>query len=390
MSTPSKVCLVAANDLRADHHWEASAGDLAQRVAGPLLDGPFGAFVDSVFVAAPVIDQSALGAVLVDRLGLSGNTAVYQAEAGDGAGGAALHAAVAHIAAGFSRCALLLGVAKVADLQERERGTLLDGLLDREIESPLGLTFQSQSGVLADLYLAKHGLKAGSLAHIVAKNAANAFLGGETFLPHAPMAQEIMRDLPVAPPLVRSDFPPILDGATAVILCTEDLAREIGVTPVYVESIAGASDIAVLADRPEPLLFRAPKMAATRALERAKATLDECVYVDIATSTTIAEILTLESIGMTEPGKTGASCKDGFGRINHARVVNPGGAAQGRGLALGTCGVVQAREAFLQLGAGAGKRQVKAASTNGAKALAISLVGLGNAAYASVFSRGAT
>lgn len=390
MSTPNKVCLVAANDLRADHHWEASAGDLAQRVAGPLLDGPFGTHVDAVFVAAPVMDQSALGAVLVDRLGLSGNTAVYQSEAGDGAGGAALHAAVAHIAAGFSRCVLLLGVAKVADLQERERGTLLDGLLDREIESPLGLTFQSQSGVLADLYLARHGLKAGSLAHIVAKNAANAFLGGETFLPHAPMAQEIMRDLPVAPPLVRSDFPPILDGATAVILCAEDLARELEATPVYVESVAGASDIAVLADRPDPLVFRAPKAAVARALERARITLEDVAYVDIATSTTIAEILTLESIGMTEPGKTGAACKDGFGRVNHARVVNPGGAAQGRGLALGTCGVVQAREAFLQLGAGAGKRQVKAASSSGAKVLAVSLVGLGNAAYASVFSRGAT
>lgn len=390
MTTRSKACLVAASDLRADHHWDASAGDLALRSVGSLLDGPFGALIDTVFVAAPVLDQAALGPVLVDRLGLSGNTAVYQLEAGDGAGGAALHAAVAQIAAGFSRCALLLGVSKVADLQERERGTLLDALLDREIESPLGLTFQSQSGVLADLYLSRHGLKPGALAHVVAKNAANAVLGGETFLPHAPTAQEIMRDLPVAPPLVRSDFPPILDGATAVVICSEDLARELGVKGVFVESIAGASDIAVLADRPEPLVFRAPQSAAAKALERAGVALGDVAYVDISSACTIAEILTMESIGLTQPGQTGASCKEGFGRVTHTKVVNPGGAAQGRGLALGTCGIVQAREAFLQLGGGAGKRQVKAAETPGAKALAVSIVGLGSAAYATVFSRGAT
>lgn len=389
MTTRSRAWLVGASDVRADHHWDVSAGDLALRCAGSLLEGPLAESIDSVFVAAPVLDQAALGSVLVDRLGLSGNTAVYQSEAGDGAGGAALHAAVAQIAAGFSRCALLLGVSKVADLQERERGSLLDALIDQEIETPLGLTFQSQAGLLADLYLARYGLKPGALAHVVAKNAANAFLGGETFLPHAPTAQEIIRDLPVAPPLVRSDFPPILDGATAVLICSEEIAQKYGGSPVGIQAIAGASDITVLADRPDPLEFRAPKAASAKALERAQATLGDLAYVDIASSSTIAEILTLEAMGMTEPGKTGAACKDGFGRVNHARVVNPGGAAQGRGLALGTCGIVQAREAFLQLGSGAGKRQVKAAESNGARALAVSLVGLGNAAYATVFSRGA-
>lgn len=389
MTMRSKACLVAASDLRADHHWDASAGDLALRCAGSLLEGRLAEHIDAVFVAAPVLDQAALGPVLVDRLGLSGNTAVYQLEAGDGAGGAALHAAVAQIVAGFSRCALLLGVSKVADLQERERGTLLDALLDREIETPLGLTFQSQAGLLADLYLSRYGLKAGALAHVVAKNAANAFAGGETFLPHAPTAQEIMRDLPVAPPLVRSDFPPVLDGATAVLVCADDVAREHGLAGVGIESIAGGSDITVLADRPDPLDFRAPKAAITQALQRANAQLADMAYVDVATACTIAEILTLEAIGLTRPGQTGAACKDGFGRLNHERVVNPGGAAQGRGLSLGTCGIVQAREAYLQLGAGAGKRQVKAAEAAGAKALAVSLVGLGSAAYATVFSRGA-
>ncbi len=144
-----------------------------------------------------------------------------------------------------------------------------------------------------------------------------------------------------------------------MIVCAEDLARQHGISPVMVDSIGGGSDIAVLADRPDPLVFRAVRAATARALDRANVRLGEMAYVDIASACTIAEILTLESLEVTEPGQTGARCKEGFGRVAHARVVNPGGAAQGRGLALGTCGIVQAREAFLQLGAGEGIQHAK-------------------------------
>jgi acetyl-CoA C-acetyltransferase len=383
-----KAWISGAADVRADHHWEASAGDLARRVTEGLFTLPAGEAIDALFVAAPVLDQAALAPVLADRLGLHGKAAVYQLEAGDGSGGAALHAAIAHVAAGFSRSALVLGVAKVSDLQERERGALLDALVDREAEAPLGLTFQALAGLLADLYLTRYGLKASAFAHVVAKNAANAFLGGETFLPHAPSAQEIMRDLPAAPPLVRADFPPILDGATAVLVCNEELARASSDKPVGVVAVAAETDLSVISDRPDPLVLRAAAGAFRRALERAGTSADALAYVDIASSSTILEILALESMGIVPPGQTGLACKDGLGRVASARPVNPSGNAQGRGLALGTCGVAQAREAFLQLGGAAGKRQVAAAAAEPARALSLSLTGLGTAAYATVFGRG--
>src|SRR4029453_18059809 len=137
------------------------------------------------------------------------------------------------------RCALVLGVAKVSDLAERERGALLDALIDRDAEAPLGLSYQALAGLLADLYLTRHGLKASAFAHVIAKNAANAVLGGETFLPHAPSALELVRDIQAAPPLVRSDFAPLLDGATAVLVCDAGLARELTPQPVEIVSIAG-------------------------------------------------------------------------------------------------------------------------------------------------------
>jgi len=207
-------------------------------------------------------------------------------------------------------------------------------------------------------------------------------------LPHAPTAQEIMRDLPVAPPLVRADFPPILDGATAVLICDEALARESTEKPVGIASIASETDITVISDRPDPLALRAAAGAFRRATERAGIKADDLAYLDVASSATILEVLALESIGIVPPGQTGAMCKDGFGRVGQTRVVSPSGNAQGQGLTLGVCGVAQAREAFLQLGSGAGKRQVAAAEAPRARALALSLTGLGSAAYTTVFARG--
>jgi len=291
------------------------------------------------------------------------------------------------VAAKQARCALVLGVAKVSDLAERERGGLLDALVDRDAEAPLGLSYQALAGLLADLYVTQHGLKPSTFAHVIAKNAANAVLGGETFLPHAPSALELVRDIQVAPPLVRSDFAPLLDGASAVLVTDLGLARELTPAPVEIVSLGSASDLSVIADRPDPLAFTAAAAAGRAALARANVALDALAYLDVSSACTVLEVLALEALGATPVGQTGALCKDGFGRVAHARVVNPGGGAQGRGFALGTCGIAQAREAFLQLGGGAGKRQAAAALAPGARSLALGLTGLGVAAHATIFAR---
>jgi acetyl-CoA C-acetyltransferase len=375
------VALALENALTPAHDWHRSAADLAIEVAAPLLDR---APVDALFVAAPagllVDGQAAQGAVFADRLGLT-RVPCYQLEAGDASGAAALHAAVAHVSAGLARAALVLGVSKVSDRSERERAALLDSLIDREVEAPLGLTYQALCGLLADLYVSRYSLKPGDLAHVVAKNAANAHGGGETFLPHAPTAIEVRRDIPVAPPLVRSDFAPLFDAATALLVTEPPLARELTAAPVEITGIGAAGDVTVLSDRKEPLRLEAAARAAGAAGGAGFA------FVEVSNACTILEILGLESIGVTEPGTTPGRYKDGLGRAGSPLVINPGGGSQGRGLGFGASGLEQAREALLQLGAGAGKRQVAAAEQPGAVALSLCLAGLGSQAFATLYRR---
>ena len=385
------VALALENALAPQHDWRRSAADLAIDVAGPLLERAPPGSIDALFVAAPaallVDGQAAQGAVLADRLGLT-RVPCYQLEAGDASGAAALHAAVAQVGAGLARAALVVAVSKVSDRSERERAALLDSLIDREVEAPLGLTYQALCGLLADLYVARHGLKAGDLAHVVAKNAANAVAGGETFLPHAPSAIEVRRDIPVAPPLVRSDFAPLFDTATALVVAEAPLARELAAAPVEIAGLGAAGDVTVLADRPEPLRLEAAARAASSAT--GKRGVDGLAFLEVSSACSILEILAVESIGVAASGTATGRYKDGLGRAGSALVINPGGGAQGRGFGFGSSGLEQAREALLQLGTGAGKRQVAAAEQPGATALSLCLAGLGSQAFATLYRRMAT
>lgn len=383
--------LVLENALAPAHAFGRSAADLAREVAGPLTER---APIDALFVAAPAalaIDgQAHQGALFADRLGLAGMPC-YQLEAGDASGAAALHAACAHVRAGLSRAVLVLAVSKVSDRSERERAALCDALIDREVEAPRGLTYQALCGLLADLYLQRHQQKRGDLAHVVAKNAANAVTGGETFLPHAPSALEVRRDIPVAPPLVRSDFAPLFDSAVAVVVAEASLAGELCAQPVEVAAQSAAGDLTVVADRTDPLHLEAAARATGAALSAAGlGGPAELAAIEVSSACSILEVLALESAGVTEPGTTLGRYKDGAGRLGSDLIINPGGGAQGRGHGLGAAGLEQAREALMQLSGTAGARQVDGADRAGASMLSLCLAGVGSQAFATVYRRPAS
>jgi acetyl-CoA acetyltransferase len=276
-------------------------------------------------------------------------------------------------------------VAKVSDLAERERASLVDATIDPEAEAPLGLTYQALAGLLADLYLQRHGLKASALAQVTAKNAAAGLKGGETYWSHAPSVLELARDLPAAPPLGRSDFAPILDGASAVLLADAALARELSPTPVEVLAQASRADWSVVADRPDPLAGFCVEAAAQAALAQASLTADTLSFVEISSACSILETIAAEGIGLCSRGAYGARCKEGL-----APPVNPSGGEQGRGFTFGASGVAQAREIFLQLGPGAGARQVAAAQVPGATAMSVALGGLASCALVTIYRRSAS
>ncbi len=342
----SEVSILRVHTLAPDSLWGASLGDLALEAARPLL--PL-AKIDALFcasAAAPFAQrQSDFAALVADRLGIAPNIAL-SVDAADASGAAALEMAWHVLKSGGAKAALVVGAAKVSDLSEAERIALMDRALDQDAEISSGVTFASQAGLLAAHYCRTQDKDSGVFAETTAANlAAWARHAGRP----AVTAAELRRDLSVAPPLVRSDFPQLLDGAAAVLLVAGKSD-----SPWAIENVASAVDTMALWERKEPLAFAAVEQAA-----RSIRDIPDWLEIDAAAS--VVQVLIEEAVRRV--AKTKPS------------LVNVRGAGVGRGAVLGTSLLYQMQD-------------IVEAKGTPSSVLALSTAGLSSRAVALKLSRG--
>jgi acetyl-CoA acetyltransferase len=340
------VFIARTNALQPANYWDRTVGDLAIDAAAPIVSD---FEVQSVFagVSEASAAQADFAAIVADRLGL--NTRIsLTLDAADISGAAALYAAWIHVRFGLCETALVVAAAKLSDLSEAERLASMDRSLDQEVEVGSGLGFASQAGLLASYYCSVRGKDASAFAEASAANyAAWAKYSDGT----AVTAPELRRDLVVAPPLVRSDFAQLLDGACAVLLTAEDNTRH----PVL-DSVATAGDVVALWERREPLAFRAVADAAASALKGRS--IPKWIEIDAAAS--VVQLLSQDAL---------------FPKQNGAAVaINLAGGSQGRGRVLGASPLYQLADAV----------NVRPPRPN---LLALSVAGLGSRACAAHISR---
>jgi acetyl-CoA acetyltransferase len=343
----SEVSVVRAHSLTPDSYWGASLGDLALEAASPLLAL---AKVDALFCASPASafaqGQSDFAALVADRLGISPEIAL-SVDAADASSGAALEMACRVLRSGGAKAALVVGAAKVSDLSEAERIALMDRTLDQDAEISAGLTFASQAGLLAAHYCRAREKDAGIFAETTAAGLAQwARHAGKPSV----TAAELRRDLSVAPPLVRSDFAQLLDGAAAVLLVAGK-----GDSPWTVEGVSSAVDTMALWERKDPLAFAAGEKAA-----RALGDIPGWLEIDAAAS--VVQVLIEEAIGRVAKTKP--------------TLINVRGGAAGRGRVLGASSLYHLQDILAHDGPQT-------------SALAMTSAGLGFRAVAVKLARGA-
>jgi hypothetical protein len=336
----SGVAIQRAHALVPGNFWDKRYGDLLIEAAAPLLDG---ADVDGVFCGSA--GHGDVAALACDRLGLNPKIAL-SLEAADISGAAALYAAWQHLRAGACRTALVLAAAKVSDLSEAERIGLMDRTLDPDADVARGIVFTAQAGLLAGHYCREREARADVFAETTAANLA-------AFARHkgrpAPTTAEIRRDLPVAPPLVRSDFAQLLDGGCAVLLSAG--ATEGG---AMLAAMASATDIVSVWDRRDPLALAAAETAVSRVLAAAAPK-----HLEIDAAASVVQRLAEDAVARAVAAGGNAD--------RQAPQVNLRGGAQGQGRVFGASPLYQIADLL---------------ATRSGNALALSVGGLGAQAFA--------
>ncbi|WP_084505336.1 thiolase family protein [Nocardia harenae] len=336
-------------------HRDMSAADLGISAAAALLadTGVAPEAVQAGFVGS-VYGGSLVAQRILQRVGVSGQP-VFTVENACASGGSAVHLAWQGVAAGVYDCVLVVGV---ENLSAFGGGTL--PLTTADIEIDQGVVMPATYAMRAQRYLSETGATVADLTNVAVKNRGNGARNSRAHLRAAVTAEQVEQSRPIADPLHLFHCCPNSDGAAAVLLCSEDFARELGrpTARVAASVVRSGQFHTSFRDMTWPDITARAAEAAYAMSGITPADLD---LVELHDAFAIAEFLHTEALGLAERGKAYRAVANGEFAVDGRVAVSPSGGLLSRGHPVGATGVSQLAESYWQLIGAAGDLQVPGA-----------------------------
>lgn len=385
------VAIVGIGHSKFGKRMDVNINELAWEAVGKALDDSGLSQKDIEFFSVGNLgfwSEELLPAVTVgEYCGLRSGS--LKTEAACASGSAALKVAYDSVLSGNTKIAMAIGVEKMYD---SPNPTIIE-LIGRagnyfwEFEN-FGLTFPGYYALYATRYMFEFnsGEEDLCLASIKAHHYG-------ALNPYAQFQKEItmedcLKSRYISWPLKLYDSSPITDGAAAVILASEDIARSINDTPVYISSQGYATGSANLSRRDDFTGLEASRKAAVLAYKKAGID-DPKISFDlfqVHDCFSIAEVMAYEDLGLAERGKGINLLRENQTYHDGKYPVNVDGGLKAKGHPIGATGISMAVEVTKQLRNEAERgRQVEVKK---GRALAHNVGGTGHYAYVTIFSRG--
>jgi acetyl-CoA C-acetyltransferase len=298
---------------------------------------------------------SALGQLALRPFGLGG-LPVTRVEAACASGSVAVRSAYLAVATGEADVALALGAEHMTAAPTPEAIGVLAAASDVEAEARFGVTFPGVFAMIARRHMATYGTTAEQLAAVTVKNRANGARNPIAQFDEPVTVDDVLAARRVATPLGLLDCCAISDGAAAVLLVAEDLAR-----PGDPRLVASAQTSSAYEPFGDMTGFALTRAAAERAYADAGIAADDVDLAEVHDCFSIAEVLHAEDLGFCAKGEGGPFTEAGASAIDGTVAINPSGGLGARGHPIGATGCAQVGEAVLQLRGDAGERQVPGA-----------------------------
>ncbi|MEW6275452.1 MAG: thiolase family protein [Bacillota bacterium] len=320
-----------------------------------------------------------------DYIGMAPRPAM-RVNTGGATGGSAIRAGIAEVASGMADVCLVLGAEKCNDCFNYEAGTTTPEVL-KAINYTADLTYEFPTGrtaasVFALAIIAHQGRYNGlptkeQMAKVSVKNHRNAVKNPVAQSPKLLTVEEVLNARMISYPFGFYDNCLYTEGAAAVILAAEDVARKLCPKPVWVTGVGAALDWAFLGNRPNLYEFHSSREAAVKAYKMAGITNPrrEIDLAELHDAFTGTEIMAYEDCFFCEPGEGGKLIDEEVVEPWGELPVNLSGGLIGCGHAVGATGIMQTVEIVLHLRGEAGERQIKEAR----RGLVQSIGGIANA-----------
>ena len=313
-------------------------------------------YISNVFGVAD--KQVHLGPVVMSNLGISEKPSL-SIESACGSGSVSFREAFANVAAGFYDAVLVTGVEKVTHTGTEWTTTYFSYCSDFFYEGQAGVSFPGLFASMARAYLHEFNATEEDLARVAVKNHDNGLLNPKAHLRKKITIDDVMNSAVVASPLKLYDCCPFSDGASAVILCSQNFAKEHGGDYIDVIGSGRGGSPAALQGRDHLTTIPSTRIATESAYKMAGITAKDVDFAEVHDCFTIAEVVDTEDLGFFEKGKGIEAVREDRTKLNGQISINPSGGLKSKGHPIGATGVGQVVEVYDQLTGNADERTVK-------------------------------
>jgi acetyl-CoA C-acetyltransferase len=273
-------------------------------------------------------------------------------------GSAAVYAALDAVRSDRVRVALVIGVEKMTMLDTAGVTRALGSASYQAEEA--NLSFPAIFARFAQAYDARYGNPIEAMAQIAVKNHRNAMSNPLAHL-HKPLELSFCltpseRNPEVAPPLKVTDCSLVSDGAAALVITRADMMGDFA-RAVRFRAAEQINDLLPLS-RKDLAAFEGPRRAFEQAYGVAKITVDDLDFAEVHDCFTIAELLTIEAMGLCGPSRGRDIVREGQTDRGGRLPINLSGGLKAKGHPVGATGVSMHALAARQLTNRAGEMQL--------------------------------
>lgn len=326
--------------------------ELARRAAwAAITSAPIEPREIEVCFAGHAYQGPCFGQKTLMKIGLEG-IPIFNVENACASGASAIAGVRAMIASGQADIGLAIGGEKLT----KKGGGFLPLVAD-DLDSSMGRVMPSAFAMMADLHMREYGTRVEQIAMVTVKNRANGAKNPYCHMRSELTVDEVLSAPMIADPLTRNMCCPVSDGAAAVVLASEDVARGLE-RPVRI----AASVLNSGRRTPHGIVGSSSEMsirAAVQAYEDAGLGPEDVDLCETHDPFAFAELMHYEDLGFCAKGEGGSFIEEGHSAIGGRVAFSPSGGLMAKGHPLGATGVAQIAEIFWQLRGEAGDRQVR-------------------------------
>jgi acetyl-CoA C-acetyltransferase len=297
---PDRVAVISSAQTELRRNWSGAQHiDLISAVVGDVFKGTGLTLNDVDFVfdsGSDVLDGRS-----ISNCGFLGAMGAHHKEESrieeDGLW-AALYG-VTKIASGAAKVGLLIAYSKPS---ESDTNAFYSTQVEPFYQRPIGFDHRAASGLQAQRYMDEHGVNSSDLAKLVSTRWSDAANTRRVEIDALPDEAAVLASANAARPLTSLMLSRPLDGAVAVLIAVEDVARRASRTPAWITGMGASADRHAFATR-TPGALDAAEAAAKSAYRRAGWDSPKPSLVETSASSAVTELMVFEALGLARPGR---------------------------------------------------------------------------------------